>query len=98
MCEFRFLIEPKGENFGAQEIDVRSGKVESLQGFIVTFQKQQGSGNGTFGCFPFFSFVSGWRAGAPHGGTSHPSIIYMEARNDFLPFYFKIFFGVRLKR
>ena len=77
-------------------VPARSGKVAWLQGFIVTFQKQQGSGNGTFGCFPFFSFVSGWRAGAPRGGTSHPSIIYMEARNDFLPFYFKIFFGALL--
>ena len=36
-----------------------------------------------------------WRAPAPGGGTSRPSIIYRERRNDFLPFYFNLFFQPR---
>ena len=36
--------------------------------------------------------VSTERNATPSGGTSHPSIIYIDARNGFLPFYFKIFY------
>jgi hypothetical protein len=37
--------------------------------------------------------VSTWRNATPSGGTSHPSILYIEARNGFLPFFLKYFCG-----